>query len=263
MIKKSLNNYKYSIILLFGTILFVSLKSPLDSIYSLRLNFFWFVIAGLGGLIAAFSFLLPYTGLSMILKKNPKGILKHILKYVFFDCMGESSQEFMLKKLGLTKKYVNTIKLADLWAILLISYIFYGFNNIIFFRIATLLGTIFVLLATIIWGIKISIKQFIGLTFFTVLRYPLELAKILPMLLAVNFWLPFPSIVLFLTTSSILYFFPFFKSGGGLFALYMVILALSLGLPAYVGLFVAIMFRLNAVLFYIIPYIVVKGWKND
>jgi hypothetical protein len=230
-----------------------------------QINWLYYVLGGLGGLLAIYSFLFPYISVNLSFKKKgfAKAILKTLTNYTFLECMGEDSHSFMLKKFkhNNIKAKKALIKAGDLLAILIITTIgiwFTPFNN--FFYAYWVFMVIFIGCMLIYWlpYLKKGLGSMIG---FSLIRYILEFPKVFLILLALNLNHGLAFVIVFMATTSMLYFVPGFKNAVGLLVLYMVFFFISQGVHPWYGFLVAIAFRLNAIVFYLAPYILIKKIK--
>ena len=271
MIKRVMKNYKMPFVLLVLTSLLIILLLPnpnqwivISRSFFYNVNWIYFLLGGIGGIVAIFSFFFPYFAISFSFRgrANSRKILKTLFKYVFYDCIGEDSQRYMLKKLGFKNfKFLKVlIKISEITAIFIISAVFLPFTDQSFkpfyacFLLAALVFGVIVLFYSMSTLRKFKFRALLTGIFFSIIRYTFEFPKVYFLLLAINLKFNLATGVLFMTTTSLLYFVRGFKSAAGLLCLYMVGLYTYLGYHPLYGVLATIIFRLNAILFYVIPY---------
>ncbi len=259
MAPNNLAKYKYSILLfLILCMLFFAFYGAgiFDEIAVLffGINLFYFVISGVAGYVAALSFLFPYA--PFILKGNPRRGVRVILKFVYLDVVGGEAKKYLTEKLKIEKaeKTLKIINISDMVSIpflILVSLFFVKEWN--FFLWILVFETVYVLMVVVKHRNILSRKLggYASLCFF---RYFLEFPRTLFVFYAANLFLDIPVIIIFLASSSLLYFVPYFKNAGGLLEAYSVLFFYLLGYPVLFGFMVAVLFRINAVVFHVIPF---------
>lgn len=263
MMRTLFDSFKYSIVLFISIVLSVivyyNTSLPIE-VSRLINNFdlFYFVIAGLSCYIAALSFAIPYLKFK---NKNLKDHLKGIIKYVYIDSSGGEGDAFISKFADISKEKVIGIKTADLLATIMMSFflcLFLEINLIYFFLVVV--GLEILLFLFLIKGLKMPFES--KSLFYNIIRYLFEFPRTLFTFYAAGLFLNPVIIFCLLTTSSALYFLPRFRGAGGLLSLYLMIFTSFIGLGILYGLFVAILFRINAIIFFSFPLYLMKRWKS-
>lgn len=260
MAPNNLAKYKYSI-LLFLILCMLFFAHYGFGIFSeivnflLKVNLFYFVVSGVVGYVAALSFLFPYA--PFILKgKILRGGVRIILNFVYLDVVGGEARKYLTEKLKI-EKVETTLKMISISD--MISIIFLTLVSLFFVKERNLF--IWVLVFEILYVLLVVVKHravlsgkigsYASLCFF---RYFLEFPRTLFVFYAVGLFMDIPVIFIFLASSSLLYFIPYFKNAGGLLEAYSALFFYFLGYPVLFGFMVAVLFRINAIVFHVIPF---------
>ncbi len=260
MVSGNLGKYRYSIILflVLCTLLFAHHGTGIfDEIvnFLLGVNLFYFAVSGVLGYVAALSFLLPYA--PFISKgKNLRRRVRIILNFVYLDVVGGEARKYLSEKLNIEKagKTLRMIGVSDTISIILLTLVSLFFLKEWGSFIWILVFEILYVLVMVVKHRSILSRKTGGYTFLCFLRYFMEFPRTLFVFYAAGVFMDIPVVFIFLVSSSLLYFIPYFKNAGGLLEAYSALFFYSLGYPVLFGFMVAVLFRINAVVFHVIPF---------
>ena len=223
--------------------------------FLLGVNLFYFAVSGVAGYIAALSFLLPYA--PFILKtKNPREGVRIILNFVYLDVVGGEARKYLTGrlKIGRAKETLKMIGISDMISIILLTLLSLFFLKEWGFFVWILAFEVLYVSLMAVKHRNILSKKIGGYTFLCLLRYFMEFPRTLFVLYAAGVFMDIPVIFIFLASSSLLYFIPRFKNAGGLLEAYSALFFYFLGYPILFGFMVAVLFRINAIVFHVIPF---------
>lgn len=229
--------------------------------FLIELNIQLYILAGFACLIAAFSAIIPYTPI-LIKKSKIKNILGNALALEYFEDLGGKTSDFIANKFKVKNpdKKTNAVKSAEVLSLLIMFFLALSFvtdlKTILFFLVIIVIELIFVI--CFIYKNMPDIRK-LGLFIFSqsillaLFRFTLEFPRTILTIYSVNIF-PDPSLIFcFIATGSLLYYIPKLKRAVGLLELYLIIAFPLLGGTILQGLFTAIIFRLNGIIFFMLP----------
>lgn len=265
-LKEILKKFSFSLII-FSIILAYFLYSeglnlvPKFYKFLIELNISLYILAGFACLIAAFSAIIPYSPL-LIKKSKIKNIFGNAVALEYFEDLGGETSDFIANKFKIknSETKISAIKSAEVVSLVIMFFLALSFiedsKTIFFFLVVIAFELIFVIFY--IYKNALDIKRLGKLIFFqcillALFRFALEFPRTILTIYSVNIFPPPALIFCFISTGSLLYYIPKLKRAVGLLELYLIIAFPILGGTYLQGLFTAIVFRLNGIIFFMLP----------
>ncbi len=265
-LKDILKKFSFSLVIFFIITVYFLYTENINLIpkfynFVVKLNVKLYILAGIACSIAAFSAIIPYIPI-LIKKSKIKNILGNAFALEYFEDLGGKTSDFIVNKFKIknSETKINAIKSAETISLLIMFFLALSFitslKTIFFFLIVIVIELIFV-----IYYIHRNIPNIrkLGLFIFSqsillaLFRFSLEFPRTILTIYSVNIF-PNPSLIFcFIATGSLLYYVPKLKRAGGLLELYLVIAFPLLGGTILQGFFTAILFRLNGIIFFMLP----------
>lgn len=250
---KNLKNFKEPLVLTLitlGLILLIEKQSVTQTIDLFIDNFqvLFFILAGIGGILGAISFGIPYVISSKI---KPTKIFAEALIFTRDDCLGghvyphiENETKIKIEK----SRYSSELLFLVIAAV---SFLFFMDKRPEWYVFA---GSIITFTPYLLWKLNIN-ELSIKMIFAASLRYIFEFPRTYFGIATAGILLPVSETILFLVSTSMLYSVDRLKGAGGLLEIFCSLYFYALGYSLLYGFLVAMIFRFSGIIFFIFPMI--------